>query len=67
MDKVRWTIRSVEADVIREVQRLHLLSGSSLGQIVSRALQHGLPAVRSELLRRQTAGHGYLKFLAKLV
>lgn len=66
MSTTRWTIRSVDDDVIHAVQALQIYSGASLGEIVSRALRHGIPATQTELLARQPIDLDYLRFVTKL-
>jgi hypothetical protein len=65
MTTSRWTIRGVNADIIRKVQALQSRSGASLGEIVSRALRHGIPAIQSDLIARQPTALEYLKSFAR--
>ncbi len=52
MSRMRWTVRSVDYDLIQQVRALHEHTGNSLGEIVSASLRHGLAAARSELVAR---------------
>lgn len=65
MTTSRWTIRAVDDDVVRDVQALQSRSGASLGEIVSRALQHGIPTVQDELGVRQPTALERLKALVR--
>jgi hypothetical protein len=45
----RWTIRGVDSSVVAEVRRLQAETGFTLGEIVSLAIEVGLPSAIDEL------------------
>lgn len=49
MSFVRWTVRSVDGEIVGRVRALQGRTGATLGEIVSLALRHGLAAAEAEL------------------
>jgi hypothetical protein len=53
MTKKRWTVRSMDPEMIERVRSLQAKSGAGLGEIVSLAICYGLDSVHFLLAQRQ--------------